>query len=142
MADIFAGATLTVTVVGLLFIYLQLRALSQQVKLQHYSDYTKRYQEIALKFPEEVNRKDFSLVGREDYDKTMRYMRAYFDLCFEEWDLNNKQLIEPTFWSVWKGGMAFALTKPAFQQAWSIIRRDSSFGAEFEAFVDQCINAA
>jgi hypothetical protein len=66
----------------------------------------------------------------------MRYMRAYFDLCFEEWDLNRKTLIDANFWSVWKAGMEFAFSKPAFQQAWMIIKLDASFGREFEAFVD------
>ena len=129
------------TAVGVVFIYYQLHILSKQVRLQHYSDYTKRYQEIALHFPEDINTSDFSLVGRSDYAPTMRYMRAYFDLCFEEWDLDRKKLIDPQFWSVWKGGMEFAFSKPAFQQAWKIIKLDSSFGREFEAFVDQSMGA-
>jgi hypothetical protein len=138
-SDWFALITALATVVGLVLVYRQLRTLSKQVRLQHYSDYTKRYQEIALQFPEDIRAADFVLLGRKDYEKTMRYMRAYFDLCFEEWDLNQKRLIDSNFWPVWQGAMKFAFSKPAFQQAWAIIKSDSSFGAEFEAFVDQCM---
>jgi hypothetical protein len=128
--------------VGVPYIKLQLSTLSKQVKLQHYSDYTKRYQDIALRFPEDVNSVDFVLAGRTDYAHTMRYMRAYFDICFEEWDLSQKKLIDDRFWAVWRSGMVFAFKKKAFQQAWQIIRSDSDFGREFEDFVDRNMASA
>jgi hypothetical protein len=138
--DLIAATTALVTLAGVVVVYLQLRALSQQIKLQHFSDYTKRYQEIALHFPEDINVSNFVLTGREDYNQTMRYMRAYFDLSYEEWDLSQKKLIDPAFWGTWKSGIEFALSKPAFQQGWQAIRRDTRYGPEFEDFVDRCIN--
>ena len=72
----------------------------------------------------------------------MRYMREYFDLCFEEWDLNQKNPIDPRFWAVWREGMTFAFKKSAFKQAWQIIRGDSDFGRAFEEFVDQHMTSA
>src|SRR5262245_54198538 len=76
----------------------QLAKLSQQLTLQHFADYTKRYQEIILKFPEDINEPAFKLQGRNDYSATMRQMRAYFDLCFEEWYLNSQGLIDAKIW--------------------------------------------
>ena len=134
-----AALTALVTMAGVVVVYLQLRALSQQIKLQHFSDYTKRYQEIALHFPEDINVGDFVLAGRPDYAQTMRYMRAYFDLSYEEWDLNRMKLVDPRFWSGWKGGIKTAFSKPAFQQAWQIVRTDTRYGEEFETFVEHCI---
>jgi hypothetical protein len=120
-------------------VYFQLRKLSQQITLQNFSDYTKRYQSIILHFPEDVNVSDFVLKGRADYDQTMRYMRAYFDLSFEEWDLHRNKLIDLKIWSVWRSGIATALSKPSFQQAWQIVKADTRFGPDFEAFMDQCM---
>ena len=82
-----------------------------------FPDYTKRYQEIILDFPENVNRPDFELANVPDRDKTMRYMRAYFDLCFEEFYLNKEGLIDSKIWQVWRSGITFAFSKAAFGQA-------------------------
>ena len=120
-------------------VYSQLGKLSRQITLQTFADYTKRYQSIILNLPEDINASDFVLNGdRSDYTKTMRYMRAYFDLCFEEWDLNRLKMIDTRHWSVWRGGIETALSKPAFKQAWEIIRKDTRFGREFESFVEGC----
>ena len=141
-AEWIGAVTVLVTAAGVAVVYLQLRTLSQQIKLQHFSDYTKRYQEIILHFPEDINESNFVLAGREDYNQTMRYMRAYFDLSYEEWELSQKKLIAPAFWGTWKSGIEFALSKPAFQQGWQVIRRDTRYGPEFEDFVDRCVNRA
>lgn len=125
-----------VTAIGVVVVYSQLRQLSRQIELQHFSDYTKRYQEIILHFPEDINSLDFVLTGRSDYTSTMRYLRAYFDLCFEEWYLHNKQFINRDTWSLWKGGIETALSKPAFQQGWLLVKTDTRFGKQFEAFID------
>lgn len=128
------------TAAGVFVVYFQLRKLGEQINLQSFADYTKRYQEIILRFPEDINSSDFVLVGRDDYDVVMRNMRAYLDLSFEEWFLNGSELIDFEIWALWSGGILTALSKPAFQQAWSIVRKDTNFGSEFEAFIDDCVN--
>ncbi len=111
----------------------QMRALRRQLVLQTYSDYTKRYQEIILHFPEDINQADFDLSSRNEDDRSsvMRYMRAYFDLCYEEHDLSKKKLIAREIWQSWLGGMQFALSKPAFRQAWERIRTDTKYEDDF-----------
>lgn len=137
-----AGEILTafIAVVGLGFVWWQVRAAKQQITLQNFSDYTKRYQEIILRFPEDVNSPDFILKDRKDYPQTMRYMRAYVDLCYEEWWLHQQGYVKSDIWDVWRGGIKTALSKTAFQQAWNKIRKDSKYGSEFEAFLDQCMS--
>ena len=128
-----------VAIVGLIY---QSRSTRKQVKLQNFIEYTKRYQEIILNFPENINDEDFVFEGmkKEIKDKTMRYMRAYFDLCFEEYTLHEKKFIDDDLWSIWEGGMEMAFSKAAFQQAWKIIQEDTKFGENFEAFVhNRCI---
>ncbi len=139
-SDWIAAITALATAAGVFVVYFQLRKLSQQINLQHFSDYTKRYQSIIFHFREDINEGEFKLAGRTDYRKTMRHMRAYFDLSYEERYLNKKKLIDPDIWTVWRGGITTALSKPAFQQAWQTIKADTKFGEEFENFVDQCMN--
>jgi len=123
-----------VAIGGLIY---QSRSTRKQVKLQNFIEYTKRYQEIILNFPENINEADFTFddMDTETRNKTMRYMRAYFDLCFEEYTLYKKKFIDDDLWSIWKGGMEVAFSKPAFQQAWEAIQKDTKFGEGFEAFV-------
>ncbi len=118
-------------------LYYQLVELNKQMMLQHFSDYTKRYQEILLRFPESVNDSKFDLSTFEpkEYDALMRNMRAYFDLCFEEWFLNRRSWIDRNIWEVWHGGMTTASSRPSFKQAWKIISKDSDFGEDFEDFL-------
>jgi hypothetical protein len=140
-ADWIAAVSAFATLAGVVVVFLQLRGLARQITLQHFADYTKRYQNIILEFPEDINAPNFKLAGRPDYDRTMRRMRAYFDLSFEEWNLDRDKLIDSRVWKVWKGGILTALSKPAFQQAWQIIKTDTTFGPKFESFVEHCIRA-
>ena len=106
--------TLILTLVSILFALRQLRSVSQQLTIQNFSDYTKRYQEIILSLPENVN-----------------------DMSFEEYWLNQNGLIWKPIWTIWSGGMKTACSRPAFRQAWQIIGNDSDYGVEFHQFIDQ-----
>lgn len=116
----------------------QSHSTRKQVKLQNFIEYTKRYQEIILNFPESINEQSFSFetLLQEDKNKTMRYMRAYFDLCFEEFTLHEKKYIDNDLWSIWRGGMMAAFSKSAFKQAWMTIKTDTEFDASFKTFVE------
>ena len=115
----------------------QLALQNKQLITQQFSEYTKRYQEIIVNFPENINEAsfDFNILDEPIHTRTMRYMRLYFDLCFEEWLLNEKKLIDEVIWFVWKDGIATALSKSAFIQAWSKIKLDTRYGIDFENFV-------
>jgi len=129
------GAAL-VAIGGLIYQSLSTR---KQIKLQNFIEYTKRYQEIVLNFPEGINRSDFVIdeLEAKERDKTMRYMRAYIDLCFEEYTLHEKGFIDDDLWSIWEGGMKTAFSKAAFKQAWEAIREDTEYGPAFKAFAEQ-----
>ena len=99
-----------------------------------------------LNFPEDINASNFSLAERKaksngDYPQVMRYMRADDDLCFEEWYLHRKGLIEDDFWSVWLDGIKIAVSKPSFQQAWAVMQADTNYGPHFSNFIQQLIEA-
>lgn len=117
----------------------QLVTFNKQLKLNFFADYTKRYQEIILNFPENINDKDFDLnnLDKELRDKSLRYMRAYFDLCSEEYHLNKKNHIDKEVWIMWEGGIRFALSKKAFQDSWNIIRKDTQYSNDFKDFVEK-----
>lgn len=139
IGNLIASGTALVAIAGLI---IQSRSTRKQVKLQNFIEYTKRYQEIVLNFPESINQDDFQLESiklEETKNKTMRYMRAYIDLCFEEYMLHEKGFIDDDLWSIWKGGMETAFSKPAFQQAWKAIQKDTEYGSEFHEFANDLV---
>src|SRR5262245_39010385 len=82
------------------------------LKLQQFSEYTRRYQQIVINFPGDIYDSTFVLTGRGDYKQTMMSMRAYFDLCFEEWYLSNRRLVDKNTWRIWRHAMGVALSRP------------------------------
>ena len=62
-ADWIQTILLIVTITGLITTILnnrrQLKILNKQLKLNFFSDYTKRYQEIILNLPENINEDNF-----------------------------------------------------------------------------------
>ena len=115
----------------------------KQLQLNFFADYTKRYQEIILKFPESINEESFKLENLEKSvrDKTLRYMRAYFDLCSEEYYLWKKKNIDDDTWKEWETGIKFAFSKSAFQQAWDVLCLDTIYYGEFTKFVNDAISS-
>ncbi len=135
---ILAIITMLITAIALC---VTVRNFKKQLQLSFFADYTKRYQEIILNFPESINEKDFDISKLEpnDRDRTLRYMRAYFDLCSEEYYLWRKGNIDDNTWKEWESGIKFAFSKPAFQQAWSTLTFDTIYYGEFSAFVNNAI---
>lgn len=137
-----AIATLSSTIVAFFALLYQLKKVNQQLKLQNqqlqlqqFADYTKRYQDIVFRFPEEINQPDFQLAEHPEYRAIMRCMRSYFDLSFEEWQLHRREFLDEQTWQVWRGGMKTALSNAAFQQAWDIVKQDTRFGPAFESYL-------
>jgi hypothetical protein len=129
--------TLVVLTIGVWVVWRQGGRIYQQLALRNYAEYSKRYEAILVNFPDDIKSQDFKLKARPDYDEIMRHMRVYVDLSYEEWYLNKQGLVDKEMWDSWKAGVEAMFSKPAFQQAWSIIKRDSKYGAEFAAFLEQ-----
>lgn len=120
----------------------QFKLMRNQMELNMFADYTKRYQEIVMKFPENINEDSFSIDNLSDdkKEKVMRTMRIYFDLCSEEYFLHQKKNLDLVVWKEWKKGMIFAFRKKAFRDAWKIISKDThGFHQDFDKFVNKYI---
>lgn len=63
-------------------------------------------------------------------------MRAYFDLCSEEYFLWKKKNIDSQTWAEWKSGIEYALSKKAFRDGWKIISLDTIYYEDFSKFVN------
>lgn len=141
VSDIAAAVSIIGVFITALALWFTVRSFKNQLQLSFFADYTKRYQEITLNFPESINEKDFSFeeLPPEVRDKTLRYMRAYFDLCSEEYFLWRKNHIDNETWAEWKTGIEFAFSKTAFVKSWEILRLDTIYYGRFVEFANSSI---
>jgi hypothetical protein len=131
------GISLVVAATAVVALLLGAASNRKQTRLQSFLEYTRRYHDIMLHLPEGINRQSFRLnsLPKNVRDDTLRYMRAYYDLCSEEFALNQMGHIHPEFWALWEEGIGQTVSMPAFKQAWSIIDKDTVYGKEFRSFV-------
>lgn len=147
VADWIQTLLLVATIIGLIITIVnnrkQLQIFNEQLKLNFFADYTKRYQEIILNFPENINEDsfDFEKLSKEERNKTLRYMRAYFDLCSEEFDLWKAGYIEQRIWGNWKMGIEFAFSKKAFKDGWKLISLDTIYYPDFVKWIDMVVKS-
>ncbi len=128
-------------IIGTLALYLQLRSIAKQERLEHISQFAARYQNIFEKFPSDIGSEKFLQIkhSKSDTENVARQMRAYFDLCYEEWDLaTNRKLIDRKDWDELKGGIKKTIQKAAFSDAWKQLGGpDSEFGEDFKKFIKE-----
>lgn len=80
---------------------------SKRHKLQFFAEYTRRYQDIILRMPDNSNDPQW-----------LKYMQLYFDLCSEEFYLNKIGHIDKDVWKLWVQGMEMSMGIPLFHSAW------------------------
>lgn len=138
VADLANIITAISLIVGLIALFHQVRSTRRQVELQNFTEYTRRYQEIVLNLPQTINSPDFDFLDLSDElrDKSLRFMRAYYDLCSEEHYLNKNGLVDQNVWELWSDGMCAAFKKRAFRDAWDLIQKDSYFSNDFSQYVE------
>ncbi len=133
-----SGLTLVVATVALI---VTIRQFRQQLRLNFFADYTKRYQEIILNLPEQINETDCKIAELDEASrtKTLRYMRAYFDLCSEEYFLHQHGNLDDKTWSEWKKGIEFAFSTASFKEAWATLKMDTIYYEDFGQFAKNAI---
>lgn len=142
VTDITAISSITATVIMAIALFITVYHFKKQLQLTFFAEYTKRYQEIILNFPENINEEnfDFDSLTPETRAKTLRYMRAYFDLCSEEYYLYKANNLDKATWKEWESGIKFALSKVAFTAAWNQLQFDTIYYPSFSEFVKETIN--
>ena len=90
------------------------------LQLTFFAEYTKRYQEILLHLPENLT-DDIVLTDAEK-----KYLRAYFDLCSEEYFLHENKHIDEKAWKTWKDGMKIVFDNMAIANYWKTKTKFSS----------------
>jgi hypothetical protein len=129
------------TLITAIALIITIRNNNKQLRLNFFAEYTKRYQEIFLNFPGNINEENFRFedLGTKEKDTTLRYLRAYFDLCSEEYFLWKNKNIEDKTWKEWESGIKNAFSKRAFIKGWELVNFDTIYYHDFTTFVKKIL---
>lgn len=111
----------------------------KQQKLNFFARYTERYQHIIEQLPEYVYTNQ--TLTEEEFDKISPIIRAYFDLCSEEFFLYEQHHLNKKVWKEWKEGMVAMFQRPVFKQCWERINQNNTCYDHFVQFVQREINS-
>jgi hypothetical protein len=138
LKDCIAAAGVAATVAGIIAAVRVSRLKSRtHCDQQYFIEYSKRYQELISQAASDIRDPNFRLLGRQDYELVLRWTHAYFDMCFEQWFLGRQGYVSSRLWSLWREGMEVGFSRPAFQQAWRVMRVDKKCDKDFLLFVER-----
>jgi hypothetical protein len=136
---------LGVIAVAGLGIAMSLRSVRDRLWLQTFSDYTKRYDDILDRLPEEarlleesLNPDDLTAVERR---RLLIGFRRYFNLCSEEFYLRKRRRIDVETWGIWEKGIRQTMRFPTFRRAWETIGVEYAYFADFRAFMQGVVDS-
>jgi hypothetical protein len=142
MTLVVALASVAGVVVAIVAIVVTLRGLRDQLWLQTFSEYTRRYGDIVRELPSEARhpggRFVFDDLSVDEQGRVLNVARAYLNLCSEEYFLHTRGRIDNETWSIWRAGMVEVLRAPWIQTTWTMLKSEYGF-LEFCAFLDECI---
>ena len=136
LKDYFIIAGVCIAVITFLY---QIHINKKQFRMQTFFNYTDRYQNIIINLPVDIESENFDCDKLKDDD--IKWFRAYFDLCSEEFYLSKSNLIDNDVWELWKSGLEASLQKPAFQYSWKKIQKNKYYCEEFEKFITTILNS-
>ena len=97
---------------------------NKQSKMHFFTIYTQRYQDIVINFPTDMDSDEFSLstLDKKERESLLRWIRAYYLLCSEEYHLYHDGLVDKEVWKLWEAGMTVAFRNSVYKEAWGLIQ--------------------
>lgn len=132
----------------------QLHKIEEQEQLRVFTTYTKRYSDIVDTMPSQAYSFDESMFESvkgdiDKYDKLMKAIRKFFNLCSEEYYLAGeeekptkgskpKKKIDVEVWELWKSGMVYHMKSKTFRRGWELVKKEG-YSKSFRNFIDNVI---
>jgi hypothetical protein len=121
-----------------------LKQIKDQIMVSVFMEYTQRYAAIIRELPDSVSSPDCSVLktlSKQEKDKVMGLMRAYFDLCAEEFYLYEMGKIDFKTWKQWERGIIYTVRLPTFREAWNIIKIEG-YDEKFLKYIQEILSAS
>ncbi len=118
--------------------YKAIKEMRDQVRTTVYLECTRRYYDIVTQLPDEASDSQRSALrsSSANQDEIMGLMRAYYDLCSEQYYLHGTGKISHETWNHWREGLTFTIKLPTFREAWDEIREEG-YKKSFVDFIEE-----
>jgi hypothetical protein len=144
-AEIGLAITVVTVILAGIGVYVTLRGIRDQLWLQTFAEYTRRYAEIVRELPSESRRPDGSFdldtLATEDRGRVLNAARGYLNLTAEEYFLHKRGRIDHETWEIWKSGIVATMTLPWVRLAWTELEQEYMYFPEYCSFVSECMAA-
>lgn len=108
------GAFITI-IIAIYFNNRQLKAQNKKTSYDFFAIYTGRYQKIMQELPVNIYDDKFEF---QENDGAIKLIRSYFDLCYEQYFLNEQGVLGEEVWNDWFEGMKKTFRCKAFKDLW------------------------
>lgn len=129
--------------VGAAAVAVAIKGVRDQLWLQTFSEYTRRYAEIVKVLPSESRDPngnfDVESLRAAERGVVENAARAYINLCSEEFYLHGRGRIDKETWNIWRLSMEDVFRLPWLRQTWLSVQQEYRYYPEFCAFLSQCI---
>ena len=124
-------------------VVVSLKSLRDQLWLQVFTDFTRRYADIVATLPSESRRPDGAF-RLNDLSDERRFeienaARAYLNLCSEEHYLYLRKRIDRETWAIWRKEMEDVFRLPWIRDCWPALKQEYESYPKFVRFVAECI---
>jgi hypothetical protein len=124
-------------------VWVQLRGIQNQLWLQMFTEYTRRYSEVMAGIPFEASGigapAELSTLEEDQRKAVIGGMRRYFNLCSEEFYLHQKERVDGETWGIWQSGIQASTRGPFFASSWRYLRAEYRFYPAFSKLIDGVI---
>ena len=130
--------TILIATIGLLTLSWNMHQSNIQSRLSFFQNYTNRYHKIMINLPVEIKSDSYSLLSVDEKEREIlvRWIRAFYDLCSEEYYLNQMGYVDKEVWRLWKAGMEITFSSTSFVDAWKIIQASKYYDVQFATFIE------
>jgi hypothetical protein len=138
--------TIVSLLVTALAIYLSLRSVRNQLWLQTFTEFTRRYNELVAELPaaarDPARELRYDEVEPDVQTNLKRFARGYFNLCSEEHYLRARKRIDADTWQIWCIGIDDMLHLRWLRDLWEQFDREYRGYVPFHDFFQQRVSTA
>jgi hypothetical protein len=109
----------------------------RQMNAQLFVEYTKRYEQVMLSYPEGLRDTRLDSMGvppPESPELTVAILR-YLNLCSEEFYLWERGYLSGDIWRIWESEIRRTLASPLYRREWRKVQAEFASYGEFAKYV-------
>lgn len=134
---------ITISAVGLI---VSLRRLRDQLRLQTFMEFTKRYVDVLDGLPRRALGPESAwnpeTLTEDERIDLARAIRRWANLCSQEYYLRGAGRVDEATWNIWKEGIENSMARRPFRDGWRMIEGEYKYYPAFHAFMWDVLRTA